>query len=143
MAVLRSSSEARLDAEHCTLYSLVEFAWDLRDIQLAGGPSWAALCGVLDSSDLFQVIAKAADGSQPSKEQFRIMLQALLADRFQLRISHGSKDLAIYNLIPAKGGPKLKTSSESSKFSLNVDGRIDGGKKTRVTATHVTIANLV
>ena len=34
-----------LDAEHCSLHDLVAFAYDLRDMQLSGGPTWADLPG--------------------------------------------------------------------------------------------------
>jgi len=35
------------------------------------------------------------------------MLQALLADRFNLKVSHQTKDLPVYALVVAKSGPKL------------------------------------
>jgi uncharacterized protein (TIGR03435 family) len=36
------------------------------------------------------------------------MLQSLLADRFNLRVHYESRELPIYALVAAKGGPKLK-----------------------------------
>jgi uncharacterized protein (TIGR03435 family) len=36
------------------------------------------------------------------QEQLRAMLQALLADRFKLKVSHTAKDLPIYALVVAK-----------------------------------------
>ncbi len=36
------------------------------------------------------------------------MLQALLADRFQLRLHHDTKNLTVYELTIAKSGAKLK-----------------------------------
>src|ERR1035437_9102163 len=44
-----------LDAEHVSLFSLVTFAYNLRDIQLSGGPPWVR-SGVLSSSELYQVM---------------------------------------------------------------------------------------
>jgi uncharacterized protein (TIGR03435 family) len=35
------------------------------------------------------------------------MVQALLADRFKLKVSHQTKELPVYALVVAKGGPKL------------------------------------
>src|ERR1035437_5928063 len=81
-----------LYGEHVDLYRLVDFAYGLRpdNLQLSGGPAWARH-GVLSNvsggdSVLYQVIAKAPDGPVPSLETFRLMLQALPADRFQLKI---------------------------------------------------------
>lgn len=102
-----------LDAEHADLNSLVEFAYNLQDFQLSGGPPWTTH-GMLDSSELFQVLAKPAEGQTPSMEQFRLMLQTLLADRFHLQIHHVSKQFPAWNLIVNKGGTKLKETSGAS-----------------------------
>src|SRR5215470_12811488 len=106
-----------LTAEHVSLKDLVTFAYDLRDVQLSGGPSWADRSGLkLNEAELYEVIGRAAGDTPPSRDEFRRMLQALLADRFQLRIHHQSKDLSVYNLVVAKGGPKFKESAADTKF---------------------------
>lgn len=130
-----------LRAEHTCLYGLVEFAYNLKDEHLSGGPSWAQ-CGMLASSDLYQVIAKAGD-PPPEMAQFRVMLQTLLAERFQLKIHHAEKILPVYNLVAAGPGPKLKESADDAKLSLHVDARVNLGKSIRMTATHVSIAQLM
>jgi uncharacterized protein (TIGR03435 family) len=43
-------------------------------------------------------------------DQQRECLRALLADRFRLKIRRETKELPVYALVPAKGGPKLKES---------------------------------
>ncbi len=35
------------------------------------------------------------------------MVQSLLADRFQLKVSHETKELPVYALVVRKGGPKI------------------------------------
>ncbi len=131
-----------LSAEHACLNDLVEFAWNLRDVQLSGGPAWAER-GKLYSSDLYQVIAKAPGDTPPTPENFRIMLRALLAERFQLRVRQTTKDLPVYNLVTAKNGPKVKESAADAKFSLNIDGTVNNGKAYRITARHVSVAQLL
>lgn len=130
-----------LTGEHVTLYHLVKFAYDLRDIQLSGGPSWAVPGRLLDDSDLYQVTAKAAGDPPPQMDQFRLMLQGLLADRFKLKIHHVNKDLPVYNLVVAKNGSKLKESAADAKFSMVT--RSLGRQGIRTTATHVPMATLV
>ncbi|CAN5448522.1 hypothetical protein BH10ACI4_BH10ACI4_29350 [soil metagenome] len=45
----------------------------------------------------------------PEKEdQRRLMMQAMLADRFGLKIHHEAKEFPIYALVVAKGGPKFR-----------------------------------
>jgi bla regulator protein BlaR1 len=128
-----------LDAEHVSLDSLVLFAYNLRGVQLSGGPSWAR--SGLGDPELYQVIAKASGDSPPSMDVFRQMLQTLLTDRFKLQVRHVQKDLPIYNLVVNKADPKLKASPEDAKlyFVVSSVGRIS----VRITATHVTVQELI
>ena len=129
-----------LNAEHVSLYDLVLYAYNLRDVQLSGGPAWAQ-SGVLQFSELFQVIAKVPGDSPPQTDVLRQMMQTLLADRFKLQIHHVQKDLPAYNLVVNKGGPKLKESAAETKSILRVSslGRVG----VRVIASHTTMEQLI
>ncbi len=52
--------------------------------------------------------------------QADLMLQALLADRFQLKIHREMRDQPVYELVVAKNGPRLKPSA-AEKFSVKMD----------------------
>jgi uncharacterized protein (TIGR03435 family) len=132
---------ATLEADHTCLYGLVQFAYKLRDDHLSGGPAWAK-CGMLATSDLYQVIAKTTADPAPAMDQFRLMLQALLADRFQLKVHHAPKDLPTFNLVVAPGGPKMKASAADAKFTMNMDARVNRGKGIRITTTHISMEEL-
>ncbi len=129
-----------LDAEHVSLASLVMFAYNLRDVQLSGGPSWA-WSGVLANSELFQVMAKASGDPPPPMDDFRKMLQTLLADRFKLQVHHLQKELPVYNLVVNKGGPKMKENTKDEKFDFHGYGLGKAG--VRIVATHMTIQELI
>lgn len=129
-----------LDAVHVSVFSLVTFAYDLRDVQLSGGPPWIR-SGVLVNSELYQVMAKAAGDPPPPLDVFRQMLQALLADRFKLQVHHVQKNLPIYNLVVNKGGPKLRESSPDSKFNFVASGI--GRLGVKIVATHMTMQELI
>lgn len=126
-------------AEHMSLNDLVLFAYNLRPTQLSGGPSWAAR-GVLQNSELFQVIAKAGD-PPPTREVFAQMLQVALADRFRLQVHHVQKDFPVYNLAVAKGGPKLTPSAPGAKFNTSASAR--GRFGVYLAATKMSIPRLV
>ena len=79
---------------------MIEQAYDLKDYQVSGGPAWII-------SDRFDVEAKAADGGTDER-QMRLMLQSLLADRFQLKIRRETKEFPVYDLMVAKNGTKVK-----------------------------------
>src|SRR5438552_2188031 len=93
-----------------TLKGIIKFAYDIKsDNQLSGGPSWV-------NSEKYDIEAKeeasvaAKLQKLPFEEQarqVRLMVQALLADRFNLKVSHQTKDLPVYALVVAKSGPKL------------------------------------
>jgi uncharacterized protein (TIGR03435 family) len=128
-----------LQAEHADLYDLVEFAYGLtEEDQLSGGPPWAHATGYRQDATLFQVIAKAEGDTPPSKEQFRLLLQTLLADRFQLKIHHVAKSLPVFHLVVTKNGPRFKQSAPEAPFKMEVKS----GAVTQITATHATIAML-
>lgn len=133
-------SGTTLTSEHADLYALVMFAYDLREpVQLSGGPGWAAH-GMIDTSDFFQVIAKATGDPPPATDQFRLMLQGLLPDRFKLEVHHMKKDMPVYNLLVGKNGPKLKESGADAKFSMATRS---GKQSNRITAAHATMTNLL
>ena len=77
---------------------------------------------VLQSRTTFDVSAKAAN--EVSKEQIRIMLQTLLADRFRFLAHYEEKNESVYKMIVAKGGPKLQESKEKGEpsFTMGLTG---------------------
>jgi uncharacterized protein (TIGR03435 family) len=93
-------------ATNVPLNSLLNFAYApangvLLKEQIAGAPDWA-------STDRFDIQAKLpGDASSVPISQIRLALQALLADRFQLKVHREDRILPIYNLVVIKRGPPL------------------------------------
>jgi uncharacterized protein (TIGR03435 family) len=103
MAVeIQMAPGGRFIAKGLNLRMLIQQAYDLRDFQISGLPSWA-------STDRYEINAKG-EGETIAREDIRPMLQGLLADRFQLKIRRETKEAPVYNLVVAKDGPKLKES---------------------------------
>src|SRR5204862_3396809 len=89
------SSPVSLAADGSLAY-LVAWAFDLKRYQVSGDG--------LSGSERYQIAAKA---SQPvSVGEMRRMLQALLEERFKLAHHRSKRELVVYALIVAKGGPK-------------------------------------
>ncbi len=73
-------------------------------VPIAGGPEWI-------TSDGYQIDAKA-EGA-PGENMLRGPgMQALLEERFKLKIRHESREVPVYTLTVAAGGPKLEPSKE-------------------------------
>lgn len=70
--------------------------------QQISGPEWLG-------EERFDLAAKIPDGVPATA--VRAMLQSLLADRFQMKAHHEMKDLPVYALVVAPGGPKLTTAA--------------------------------
>ena len=88
---------------------LIELAYEVRDFQISGGPSWAdsekyAISAKMDY-DTLEALKKLSREQAIGHRQ--LMLQSLLAERFNLKLSHSTKELPIYALLVNKNGPKL------------------------------------
>jgi uncharacterized protein (TIGR03435 family) len=95
----------RVEFGFLSLRDLIQLAYDVKPFQVSG-PDWM-------TAQRFDVVAKLPDGA--TKEQVPQMLQALLAERFKLAGRRESKEMPIYALIVAKGGPKFKESPPDSE----------------------------
>jgi uncharacterized protein (TIGR03435 family) len=83
---------------YCPLSMLIEIAYDLMPYQVL-------LSSSLDGEH-YMLNARLAPGS--SKEDFRVMMQQLLNDRFGFSSRMVSKKMAGHTLRVAKGGPKVR-----------------------------------
>ena len=88
------------------LQSMIASAYNIKMYLISGGPSWV-------NSKGFDLDAKALPGEGADKvklteEQRRAMMRALLAERFHLKAHIESRLLPVFDLIVAKGGPKIQ-----------------------------------
>jgi len=88
------------------LNDLIAFAYGLHAKQIVGGPAWF-------DTDLYDIDGVPDVPGQPSVKQMGIMVQKLLADRFQLRFHHETRELSVYAITLASGGPKMTKTTAS------------------------------
>ncbi len=108
---------------------LIALAYDVKEFQILDGPSWI-------SHEQYSIDAKPGDNpkgpilsfyltrQQKDDDEFRLRIQSLLADRFQLRVHRETREQQVYSLVVAKNGPKFK----DSKFNESdaAKGRLPG-----------------
>jgi len=129
------------------IYAAYGIPYGRRDY-LAGGPDWM-------DSERFDVEGKVEYGAIPPdlsvqdrNDQIRLMLQMLLAERFQLRVHREIKDVPVYDMVVAKNGPKLQKAAgerecEGIPFgSTACTGRFTGGMRVGLTAKAVDLSEL-
>jgi uncharacterized protein (TIGR03435 family) len=104
---IRPSPGGRVSVTNMTLKELIVIAYRIQPYQISGGPVWLG-------SARYDISAKAENTLKD--RDLQPMLQALLADRFQLTIHRETKELPIYALVLArkdgKLGPKLIEAQE-------------------------------
>jgi uncharacterized protein (TIGR03435 family) len=93
------------DAVNATLGSVIRLAYGLREFQTVGGPEWI-------DTDRFDIQARGPQGAVESEAPRR--LQALLAERFALKVHRETRDRPIYALVLARAnrslGPRFRQS---------------------------------
>ena len=114
-----------------SLKDLIQTAWDVKNYQVTG-PSWL-------ETVRFDIAAKLAAGT--TKEQYRLMWQNLLAERFKLKLHHSTKEASIYALLVAKNGPKLKESVDDPNAAAAADVP-DGPRRETIGKDGMPVPNL-
>jgi bla regulator protein blaR1 len=104
---------------HSWLTIYIAFAYKLPRTQIYGLaaqlPKWVA-------SDLYAIEARAA--GNPTKDQYRLMMQSLLADRFKLAFHYETKPTQVLALVldkPGKLGPNLRQHPGGEDCSMTLD----------------------
>jgi len=92
----------RIRYPNVSMKNLLMTAYDVKNFQIVG-PAW------LDT-ERFDIDATMPPDT--TKERFHAMLQNLLAERFKLVVHRDTKELPMYSLTVAKGGPKMQVSAE-------------------------------
>jgi len=115
------SSPGRFIAAGQPLKGLLTYAYRMKDYQVFGGPNWM-------STDRWEIQATVPAGvivprpknmeelekALRSPDPVALMLQSLLEERFQLKMHLDTRELPIYELTVAKGGPKLTLADDQS-----------------------------
>jgi bla regulator protein blaR1 len=111
-------------SKNASLQQVIRAAYGVEDDRIVGGPAWL-------SSEKYDVEAKAdnSGANDPRKLSFdqhiseeKGMLQALLADRLKLGVHRETRELSVYALVLAKGGPKLQEAKPGDTYPKGFKG---------------------
>lgn len=128
-----STNGQTLDAA-ASPFLLIMDAYNLKYHQIsAASRSW--LIG-----EVYDVVAMAGGDHPPTRDEFRKMLQALLAERFQLRFHHEMKEMAVYALVAGPRGSKLKPSAPDA---VSMGRAIVQGRNYVVSFPKATMDNVI
>ena len=104
----RAEFQGTFESQCTTTERLIQQAYGLSNghvnlgssVTVAGGPPWTR-------SDLYEIHAKA-NGTESQAMMNGPLLQALLEDRFKLKVHHDIRKVPVYALTVAEGGLKLE-----------------------------------
>ncbi len=99
-----------------TLSGIIQHAYSVEDWELEG-PAWI-------HSLTYEISATMPPGT--SKEDARLMLRAVLAERFGLKFHREKREIPVYALVEAKGGFKLREVTDPGpKYASMVGGTFE------------------
>jgi uncharacterized protein (TIGR03435 family) len=117
---------------------LVMEAYNVKNYQVTFAPTTAPSGGEHGTA-YYDIEAKAEGDRARTRDEFRAMLQTLLADRFKLRVHRDMKEIPVYALLVGKGGTKFKESAvdatESARIGVN-------GRNQSITASKKSMDEL-
>jgi uncharacterized protein (TIGR03435 family) len=118
-----SWSPGRLSLECQTVMNLVRIAYVQyadgkrrppdRGTPIVGGPSWT-------NTERYDIDARA-EGAPGREMMSGPMMQALLEDRFKVKMRREIRSVSVYELTLAKGGPKLEEAREGKCVNFDVN----------------------
>lgn len=143
-----TSSGPRAEYHGFAVPALIAEAWKVRpdEVALAPGVSPSTVYPMMAagrSARIYDIVASAPETTAPTRDEFRLMLQALLATRFKLATHTEKRDKPVY-VLGTNGTPKLKASSGDGPC------RTTGGQTgvrtpegQHIVATHCPIQTLI
>jgi uncharacterized protein (TIGR03435 family) len=90
------------------LHRFIIRAYGITDAQIGGEPEWF-------KSNLYEI--EAVSARPTTLPQQMLMLRGALADRFQLKLRHSTRNLPVYALEVAPSGPKFRELKPGEEIS--------------------------
>ncbi len=108
-SIWSSSSDSRFKAENVSLIGLVHWAYEMPESRILNAPGWAGSTyfNIDASSDASVDDHLKHLSSEAGVAQKKEMVRAMLADRFKLVAHTETRALPVYELVVARGTPKL------------------------------------
>jgi uncharacterized protein (TIGR03435 family) len=113
---------------------IIQEVYGLKSFQIVDAPRW------LSDNDLsFDIEAKSA--TPATNDQLKLMAQALLAERFQLKVHRDTREMPVYVLTVGKNGRKVPTLPNDGR--LLTHGAIERVSPAVIRGDNVTMATLI
>ncbi len=100
-----------LDLTNIRVIDMIGIAYNVNSSRVVGPPDWVRETRYMVKANSDSAVDKKLRdlNDQQANLEKQHMLQVLLAQRFQLKVKQETREGTIYNLVVAKGGPKIST----------------------------------
>lgn len=105
----------RLQCRQATVLDIVSVMYGIKPQQIVGGPDWL-------SKTHYDITGIPDTPGVPNSSQVREMYKKLLADRFHLALHRDTRDMSIYAVTVAEGGPHLKPAGPEERTNAGNSG---------------------
>ena len=105
-----------------TVETMLRLGFGLQDSQIVNAPDWV-------NTERFDADGVPNVEGQPSLKQFQTLLRKLLVERFGLVTHTERRELSVYVLTVAKGGPKMTVSKRSADEMQSDSDHQNGGQR--------------
>ena len=122
-----------------TLQDLLTDAYGVKDYQIFGLADW----GKSPMGEHFDIDARVEGEATPTSDQLRLMLQSLLADRFQLKLRREMRELPVYALVVSEKGSKLRAVSDEELRNVPRYATPPTERPARIKSTITSLINLI
>jgi uncharacterized protein (TIGR03435 family) len=109
------SDSHRPTCKQMTVLDLIAVMYGLQPRQIVGGPPWM-------SHDRYDISGIPDRPGEPNPDQVRAMFQKLLAERFHLVLRAETREMPVYALTVAKGGPLLQPTKRGEPVNAGNSG---------------------
>ncbi len=104
---IRMLSAHELEARNHSVKTLLAAAYNLSPKAIFGVPEWS-------DAEHWDILAKTPGDVRPDLDEQMAMLRKLLTDRFKLVYHREQREMPVYALTVAKGGPKLREAAPNA-----------------------------
>jgi uncharacterized protein (TIGR03435 family) len=99
-----------------TLGNCFEWAFGVPIYQVMGGPNWLNW----PTDAVYEITAKVT--APASQAELKLMMRALMTERFHLAFHRETRNVNVYAVLLAKSGPKFKRSATDGEPSMKSSG---------------------
>lgn len=115
--------DRRLEIKGKTAEQLLLYGYALHESQVLNAPDWMR-------TERWQVEGVAGMPGQPNRKQMESLVRKLLAERFGLVMHHEQREMRVFALAVAKGGPKMTPSADDPYAPMHENDQEEGGQAT-------------